>query len=207
MRRSMRVLFWGILFLFCFSFVGYHLVEWGEAKVGAEKTTLTLPAQSEALPQKKTIPIMLEGMEEKMVLYLHQAKPLGFYTYIPRDMVAKSGERTFTVYSRFQGKVNQNVKFQLIKMGHSLNQAENQLKQRLKNEGFDIQPITQKRFGFAEREFGLKKRGFTGRAAVFQYNERAYALYYYYPPEYADGFEPRLEIILDELVWYDSLYK
>lgn len=207
MQRSMQVLLASSLLFICLGLAGLQLVAWGEGKAETEKTFFSLMAQGDSLPQKKTIPIMIEGTEEKMVLYLHQAKPLGFYTYVPRDMIAKSNGRTFTVNSRFQGKVNQNVKFQIIKMGHSLNQAESQLKQILKEEGFQLKSISKQRFGFAKREYALSKTGFMGRAAVFQYNGRYYVLYYFYPPEYADGFEPRLEIILDELVWYDSIYK
>jgi hypothetical protein len=206
MKRIQRVLLISGLGLLVFGFAGaqtnwLNKVDWATPSFAAK-------AQSEALPLRKTVPILIEGTEEQMVLYLHKAKPLGFYTYVPRDMVARSDAKTFTVHSRFQGKVNHNVKIQLIKMNHSsVGQAAEELKRKLKADGFSLSTPPNRRFGFAKQEYWIGKSGLVGRAAVFEYNDQPYAIYYHYPPEYADGFEPRLEIILDELVWYESQYK
>ncbi len=163
---------------------------------------------SEALPRTKTIPVLIEGMEEKLVLDLHQAKPLGFYTYVPRDMRAVSNNVRFTVHSRFQGKVNPNVKIEITKMNQpSVQQADSQLQRQLKAEGFSLSTPENRRFAFAKKEYVLKKGELIGRGAVFEYNHQPYSIVYHFPPEYADGVEPRLEIILDELVWYESQYK
>ena len=136
---------------------------------------------SEALPRTKTIPVLIEDMEEKLVLDLHQAKPLRFLYLRARD-IGMSNNVRFTVHSRFQGKVNPNVKIEITKMNQpSVQQADSQLQRQLKAEGFSLSTPENRRFAFAKKEYVLKKGELIGRGAVFGSNHQPYSIVYHFP--------------------------
>lgn len=50
--------------------------------------------------------------------------------------------------------------------------------------------------------YALSSADLVGRAIFFEHDDRAYVLFYYYPPEYGDGFEPRANKFIGDIVWY-----
>ncbi|WP_102349077.1 hypothetical protein [Bacillus sp. Marseille-P3661] len=160
------------------------------------------PEQPEqALPEleeQKTVNMMLEGMAEEKVVNVHHHKELGFSTYVPDDMVVESNSDTFNVFTNFGGTKNEDATLKIK------SQTETQLIEELEGNGFTIESQDQKAYDFSEKEFSLQKEGMIGRAAIFKHNTKEYTLYYYFPEDYADGFGPRSEIIVSEIVWHDE---
>ncbi|WP_017755416.1 hypothetical protein [Calidifontibacillus oryziterrae] len=150
------------------------------------------------LEKQKTVKMMIEGMEEDKLVTLEQHKELGFSTYIPDDMVVETSPESFDVFTNFGGNKNENAKLQI-----SAKTVE-QITEQMEIEGFTIEETTEKAYEFTTKEFSLKKEGMIGRVVHFQHNEKDYSLIYFFPEEFADGFGPRADIIVNELVWHDK---
>ncbi|MDQ0338475.1 hypothetical protein J2S00_001259 [Caldalkalibacillus uzonensis] len=177
------------------------------------RTALLLPAsvasQAQQLPQTKTVPIMIEGMEEEITLHLHEAKQLGFYTYIPQDMTAENKENALLVYFNPGRQKVYKAKLKILAQDgiESVEEMADFVQNQLEEKGFTVKPSQARRFGFSAQEFSISKNNMIGKVSIFEHNERVFGLIYHYPPEYGDGFETRMETILDEIVWYESDYK
>lgn len=164
------------------------------AEAENEETEHAMPV----LEEQKTVEMMLEGMPEDKVVKVYHHKELGFSTYVPDDMVVESNPEVFNVYTNFGGTKNENATLKIT------GQTEEEMTKDLTDNGFTLEAQDMKAFDFSEKEFSLKKDGMIGRAAIFNHNNQDYALYYYYPEEYADGFGPRSDIIVKEIVWHDQ---
>ncbi|EGL83718.1 hypothetical protein CathTA2_0737 [Caldalkalibacillus thermarum TA2.A1] len=168
-----------------------------------------LAAAQQGLPPSKTVTIEIEGIKEEMTLYLHEAKQLGFYTYLPQDMAAENKWKAMLAYFKPGGHKMYKAKLEILTRDEieSVEEMAEFIQGQLAEKGFTVEPSQARRFGFSAQEFRLSKDNLTGKVSIFEYNQRVFALIYHYPPEYGDGFETRMEIILDELVWYESGYK
>jgi hypothetical protein len=51
----------------------------------------------------------------------------------------------------------------------------------------------------------LNSQSLIGVVSIFSHSDRYYALTAYYPGEFGDGVHPRIEIMLDELMWNDEI--
>lgn len=60
-------------------------------------------------------------------------------------------------------------------------------------------------YDFSNQEFLLEKPGFIGRVAILTVADQEYAIGYYYPEEFADGFSLRSDLIIENIVWHDSI--
>lgn len=150
------------------------------------------------LEEQKTVEMMLEGMPEDKVVKVYHHKELGFSTYVPDDMVVESNPEVFNVYTNFAGTKNENATLKIT------GQTEEEMTKVLTDIGFTLEPQDMKAFDFSDKEFSLQKEGMIGRAAIFKHNDNNYALYYYFPEDYAEGFGPRSDIIVKEIVWHDE---
>ena len=150
------------------------------------------------LEEQKTVKIMLEGMPEDKVVKLYHHKELGFSTYVPDDMVVESNPEVFNVYTNYGGTKNEDATLKIT------GQTEEEMTKDLTDLGFTLEPQDAKAFDFSNKEFSLQKEGMIGRAAIFKHNDNNYALYYYFPEDYADGFGPRSGVIVKEIVWHDE---
>ncbi|NSL51030.1 hypothetical protein [Calidifontibacillus erzurumensis] len=160
----------------------------------SEQTEHKLPD----LESEKTVDMMIEGTTEKKVVKLHHHTELGFSTYVPDDMVVESNPEVFNVFTNYGGNKNEDATLKITR------QSEEELTKILTDQGFQLEEQDMKAFDFSEKEFSLQKEGFIGRIAFFKHADENYALYYYYPEEFADGFGPRSDIIVKEIVWHDE---
>lgn len=150
------------------------------------------------LAEQKTVEMMLEGMPEDKVVKLYQHQELGFSTYVPDDMIVESNPEIFNVYANFGGTENKDATLKIT------GQTEDVVTKDLQDNGFTLGKVETKAFDFADKEFSLNKEGMIGHVAFFKHNEDDYAIYYYFPEDYAEGFGPRSDIIIKEIVWHDK---
>ena len=159
------------------------------------------------LPQleaTKTVKIMIEGMEEERTVHLFQSQTLGFSTYVPGHMILEDTEEALIAYGKnTDGSKNENALFKISKAKVN---SEAQLKEEMKNKGFDVTLQEHVRHDISQVEYVLGKGetvdSIVGVASLFEHNDQIYTLIYYYPIEYGDGFEPTVKLILDEIVWH-----
>ncbi|TFB21397.1 hypothetical protein E3U55_08770 [Filobacillus milosensis] len=154
--------------------------------------------QSLDVEETKTVDMMIEGTTEEMVVNLHNHEELGFYTYVPEDMVVESDAETFNVYTNFQGNKNKDARLFMMK------QSEEEIKGYLEGEDFAFSDVDENAYEFSNKEFHLEKEEFIGRVSLFTHNDENYVLGYYYPAAFADGFSPRSHIIVDEMEWHNN---
>lgn len=159
-----------------------------------ENSEQTLPN----LAEQKTVKIMLEGMPEDKVVKLYHHKELGFSTYVPNDMIVESNPEIFNVFANFGGTENKDATLKIT------GQTEEDVTKDLQDNGFTLGKVETKAFEFADKEFSLNKEGMIGHVAFFKHSDADYAIYYYFPEDYAEGFGPRSDIIVKEIVWHDD---
>ncbi|MEC1696342.1 hypothetical protein [Schinkia azotoformans] len=167
-----------------------------ENKGGAEKEN-----SEQALPdlaEQKTVEIMLEGMPENKVVKLYHHKKLGFSTYVPDDMTVESNPEIFNVFANFGGTENKDATLKIT------GQTEEEVTKNLQDNGFTLGKVEVKAFDFTDKEFSLNKEGMIGHVAFFKHGNDDYAIYYYFPKDYAEGFGPRSDIIIKEIKWHDE---
>ncbi len=150
------------------------------------------------LAEQKTVEMMLEGMPEDKVVKLYQHKELGFSTYVPDDMIVESNPEIFNVYANFGGTKNKDATLKIT------GQTEEVVTKDLQDNGFTLGKVETKAVDFADKEFSLNKEGMIGHVAFFKHGADDYAIYYYFPEDYAEGFGPRSDIIIKEIVWHDD---
>ncbi len=144
-----------------------------------------------ALPAQKLDSIRLEGTAEPITLRLVQpASSMPFVTYVPKDMVVEStrsdtGEAHY-FYANFGGKLNKDA-FLLIFIYPS--NASQQDAVRLAKA---FQDTHQQKNHFVDLDLRL-------------HGDRYYYVARQYLYEYADGFGPRAQRILDEWKWLPAL--
>lgn len=149
------------------------------------------------LEQQKTVKMMIEGMTEDKVVNVAHHKELMFSTYVPDDMIVESNPESFNVFTNFEGNRNENATLRIT------NKTEEQMTEEIETNGFMLEATNEKAYDFSEKEFSLKKEGMLGRAATFKHNGKDYSLVYYFPEDFADGFGPRADIIVNEIIWHD----
>ncbi len=150
------------------------------------------------LAEQKTVEMILEGMPEDKVVKLHHHKELGFSTYVPDDMIVESNPEIFNVFANFGGTENKDATLKITR------QTEEDVTKDLQDNGFTLGKVETKAFEFADKEFSLNKEGMIGHVAFFNHGDDEYAIYYYFPEDYAEGFGPRSDIIVKEIVWHDE---
>ncbi|HHY73493.1 MAG TPA: hypothetical protein GX497_09760 [Bacillus bacterium] len=150
------------------------------------------------LEEQKTVEMIIEGMPENKVVKLYHHKELGLSTYVPDDMIVESNPKVFNIYTNFGGTKNENATLKIT------DQTEEEMIKDLSDRGFKLETQETQAFDFSQKEFSLEKAGMIGRAAIFKHDNKDYALYYYFPEDYADGFGPRSDIIVNEIVWHDE---
>lgn len=151
------------------------------------------------LPATKELPISIEGNMEAVTANLYQAPndyPLQFHAYIPENFTTtreKSGEADILLFQMggatlklmaFSELVNKTMATGLVK---SMIQSEGEL-------------ITDTVNGFTRyRLDGDPEKSII--AEVGQHRKHAYIWWREYPPEYGDGFGPRAQLIIENIVW------
>lgn len=163
----------------------------------AEETAIH-QAELPELEASKQATLMIEGMEEETTVHLFQHEELGFSTYVPQDMIAGYENGFFNGYANFNDNKNEDARLFIT----AKDQAE--LTAYLEEKDFNLSAVDTPAYDFSEIEMTLEKAGFVGRVAFFMKQGQAYALGYYYPAEYGDGFSARSHIITDEIIWHEN---
>lgn len=163
-------------------------------------------------PATKTDVITLEGMDEEFEFNLYEDKGLGFSTYISEDMIAESvstGEGdALIVYANFGGNKNEDAALSFFSPSeaHELNleQLIEQTKEQLTNEGYKVEELEESTnpLQLDVQIYNLESSDLIGKSMFFEHQDRVYVIYYHYPPEFGDGFGPRLNKLLEDIVWY-----
>lgn len=156
-------------------------------------------AGTPALPATKELPISIEGNMETVTANLYQSPedyPLQFHAYLPDNFTTtreKSGEADVLVFQMgdatlklmtFSQLVNKTMAIGLVK---SMIQSKGQLITDTVN-GHTFYRLQEDPEKSITAEIGQRSR-------------HAYIWWQEYPHEYADGFGPRVELIIENMVW------
>ncbi len=162
-------------------------------------------------PETKAGKIMVEGKEQSMQLKL-AGKGLPFTTYVPEDMVAVekvTGEAmTLRVHAAFGGKETKNAYMEILVPTGTTSSLEvsglvlgsGGVVEKNKWQVSNAAESTT-RCPWAVNTFSIEKKGFTGYICVGSHEGQGYYVLVYYPSEFADGFGPRADLVMSEMVW------
>jgi hypothetical protein len=171
-------------------------------------------------PETKSDNLSIEGMNEVRRFNLVKSDSLGFSTYITDDLVAEplstdKGDALY-IYTNYVGKLNKNVFVRFYSPGNltetTVEEMSKSAEQDLKSEGYKVEKVLDTNMYFyADSEVELKgeMKDETGtkycKMSIFRHEGRIYSIMVQYPMEFAEGFEPRVKKMLDEIIWYDGL--
>lgn len=172
-------------------------------------------------PAVKQDTILIEGMEETFSFNLVETEGLGFSTYVIEDMIAEQsssadGDELF-VYVNFGGVKNEQAGLRIFSPKKEskveMEQLITDMKEELASMGLQMKETTlDSHHPFTapdspvhvEKVYLLTSNDLGGRAIFFEHDQRPYVLYYHYPHEYGDGFDPRINKLIADLVWLRS---
>lgn len=188
-----------------------------EAMRSSQPQATGIPAENR--PETKEMATIIEGTNENYRFKLIDNDTLGFSTYIPDKFEAESLSTNFierlTVYVNYTGKVNKDAFIQFssppswqtdkITFEGLLDSTED----NMKSEGFTVRTIKDNETKFYKHSevelWGEKKDSRYGSiismSSLFKHGDRPYRITVQYPIEYAEGFVPRVNNILNEIVW------
>ncbi|MGH7475188.1 MAG: hypothetical protein ACRELD_02770 [Longimicrobiales bacterium] len=164
----------------------------------------------------RTDTLWLEGMPEVIEARLYRPEwpePIRFSTYVPPDIIAEPGssgaEHAVRFIANFAGRRNDDAVLALFVHPASTSEAEARALARsvaesrgLREHDADAAP----RFDWSIVEYGFRDCDDTGclvgTVAVGRHGTRPFQVLVQYPQEYADGFSPRADYIIEELRWY-----
>lgn len=171
-------------------------------------------------PAVKTDVISLEGMEDEFQFQLYDDSNVGFTTYITKDMIAESfiseeGD-SFIAYANFGGKKQEDAWIHIFKPSPSEAATVEELvaltKEELVSDGYELPERTTdapNRFDFSEVEFDAVKEDeqgmwFISNISIFKRGDEVYRLQIHYPEDYSEGFIPRTDKLIQDIMWYDE---
>ncbi|MGQ0813149.1 MAG: hypothetical protein ACT4O1_01635 [Gemmatimonadota bacterium] len=161
------------------------------------------PRPLQYLPQQKRDSIRIEGTTEPITLRLIQPPSASppFYTYMPTDMAfeaASSGEGDgYYFYTNFGGNRNEDAYLLLFVFPTGATEADAGQRVRMYVESRGA-PASADRKSFTFKRGG---RLYAAGIELRRHGSRYYYLARQYPIEYADGFGPRAQKIIDEWQW------
>ncbi len=168
------------------------------------------PAEPEPAEWPATIEegIMIEGMEEQLTLHFYDGGT--FVTYVPQDMLAESiasGDAHW-FYANYGGTKNEDVYLKLFFFPET-NGAKPFLTEE--KERLSLQDISLQRVADAEKihDWSLEEyKSVDGAYAVYvilgEHQAQYFSFVIHYPWEFGDGFEPRVNKIMEHLYWTDT---
>lgn len=162
------------------------------------------------LPAEKDGTIKIEGMDESIKLKLFDHPK--YVTYHPEEMVAEpadSGEGDAVSFiANFGGQRNENafVHFFLYPEGTSEEDALFAASGLAEQLGSGVEEVAKE-----DRYYDWSLSQYAGivddisiTISVGKHGDQLYQLLTHYPVEYGDGMGPRVNLILDELIWKDD---
>jgi hypothetical protein len=180
---------------------------------GASASAAPAPASRPATMQGN---LLLEGTPSSASFTLFEsdaAQPLpGFSTYLPPDMVAEPGadELRFVAHFGGQRQAQAFLALRWLPPGTALADAPALIAAAAPG-GAALQPVADgaRRHGWSLAELGLAYQATgqgrrVGSILLGRHGERLFTLTLHYPVEYADGFMPRAQRMLDDWRWRDT---
>lgn len=172
-------------------------------------------------PEVTTKTITVEGEPLELTLRLFSDEAAPFTTYVPTaefvtDVEPESDRTVVTFYANFGGEVNQEVFLQVVTPKTNsgllpLDQAEASLAEQIMGESgllvtnswqlVDYTDVVIYEWAAEHIQFRsvLPNETITGHIYIGNYNNQEFYVLIHYPAEYAEGFDPRADIILEEL--------
>jgi hypothetical protein len=173
-------------------------------------------------PAERTDTLRLEGMPEPIALRLFRSPdgfPLPFTAYVPTDMEAEAeSDGTVRVTARFGGTPSPDAFVHLMVHPEGTDRQVALGTARAYKTGRGV-PVSQGLEPIAERprppglEWALEAyrfryqsggRWFVGTLGVGQRAGRFFQLVRHYPAEYAEGFAPRADLLVESWRWADG---
>lgn len=178
-----------------------HTQDTNEGNTASPEKDLSQAPVLPDIPDEITKTVVVEGMEEKRKFEVIHHIDLGFSTYIPVNMITEKTKNSLHLFSSdLEGEKLENVTYQLTKTD-----SETAIKEALENKGFDIKPTDKHNYPDSVSEFYITKNSVLGYGRIIEHNDQRYAIVYYYPGEFGDGFEPTVQAINEEIIWHDEL--
>ena len=191
---------WFIIIL-VIAIVGMSACTANEAPIDQEKEEPELPEE----PSKTWDPtiedtIEIEGEEEPITLKYFEGKN-EFITYVPEDLLVDPVEYTagepYKFYANFEGKKNDEVNLQLLFYPKDL--AE---KPEITGDESEVVNEVDRIHEWALEEY--KDFEFGTYGMLGQHEDQYFSIILNYTPEYAEGFVPRANKIIENLYWTDT---
>lgn len=173
------------------------------------------PPGPSSLPQSKEGTIMIEGTSEPIRLELFDAAPysmpLLFTTYIPSDMIGEqvpdAEGPAVRFVSNFNGTRNADAFLQVgfLPAGTTSEQARDAARALATGSGRTARVTEGKAFDWSLAEHTYTgAKGAVGRVVLGRHGDIFFHTRTEHPPEFGDGFGPRVGIIFDEWKWSDA---
>lgn len=190
-----------------------------------ETRTETQPeTRTETQPETRTETIAIEGMQEPIALRLFRPPddfPLDFTAYVPEDMEPQAGpgDRAVRIAAEFGGVRNEraHVHVYVYPEGTPFQEAVALARGYTAGRsgipvGHGIEPVTDEspppEQAWAAESFRFRYQDdgdwYTGTLGVGRESGRHVMIVRHYPIEYADGFGPRADLIIETWRWADG---
>lgn len=192
-----------------------------QKKVATSDTDTVKDIPAKNRPKTKTVPLSIEGMTEDLTFTLADSAELEFTTYIASDMLAESassseGDSLF-IYVNYGDVKNRDVRlffFARPKLSESsIEEMDELAKETIQVEGYSVRERPAGNgglvFDLSEVEFDIEKRDqsgmrFLGTVSIFSHGGRYYWVIIEYPEEFTEGFIPRANAVIEDIMWYDE---
>lgn len=153
--------------------------------------------------------IQVEGMWDTVTVHLFRTPAgfgLPFSTYVSRDLLAEAApaEGVVRFVADFEGRRNDSV--QVAVRAHPKGTSEAQARAALVAAlgGGKVVRDENRMTAWAVEEYELQDLDANGRGVLGRHGDRWFHVLIRFPSEYADGFGPRVRIILQEWRWADT---
>lgn len=153
--------------------------------------------------------MQVEGMWDTVTVHLFRTPAgfaLPFSTYVPRDLLAEPApeEGTVRFVANFDERRNDSV--QVAIRAHPGGTSETQARAALAAAlgGRKVARDENRMTTWSVEEYDLQDLDMTGRGMLGRHGDRWFHVVIRFPSEYADGFGPRVRIILQEWRWADT---
>lgn len=156
------------------------------------------------------VPLRIEGMVESMRMYLVKSPegfPIQFSTYVPVEMATdtasrKDGKR-INIVANFGGRLNKDARLTIFAFAESLGTKTIHKKVTEIAQKYNALPGDSSLHPWAKKTYDLGRETF-GFLALGRKNNVWFYVLTTYPPRYADGMVPRVNLILEKWRWTDG---
>lgn len=163
------------------------------------------------LPATKTDTIRIEGSAEPVQLQLFRTPAtfaLPFYTYHPSDMVGQLIDTglgsTARFTANFGGTLTDDAIVEIYVYPEGLTTQEASVEMQSVAQDYSRVSRVEHRYPWSIEELTFRGQELVGRYMLGEHDGRFFRIHIAYPPEFGDGFPPRVAVILNEWHWSDD---